>query len=84
MFIHGHISLKNYTTVFYAVLGEKVLKPRLIILKGRFTSFGLNRRYSVLFGLTDNLFDFIHENTALIQDSIVEKADEASSGENDK
>ena len=41
-------------------------------------------RYSVLFGLTDYLFDIIHDNTSLIQDSIVKKADEASSEENDK
>ena len=27
---------------------------------------------------------FMHENTSLIEDSVVEKADEASSGENDK
>ena len=63
--------------------GEQVLESRLIILTGRFTLFGLNRRYSVLFGLTDNLFDIL-ENTSLLQDSIVEKADEASSGENNK
>ena len=48
------------------------LEPRLIILTGRFTLFGLNRRYSILFALTDNLFDVFHENTSLIQDSIVE------------
>ena len=33
---------------------------------------------------TDNLLDIIHENTSLILDSIVKKADEASLGENDK
>ena len=60
------------------------MEPRLIILPERFTLFGLNRRYSVLFGLADNLFDIIHKNTFLIQDSIIEKADEANSGENDK
>ena len=32
----------------------------------------------------DNLFDAIHGNRSLIQDSIVEKADKVSSGENDK
>ena len=30
-----------------------------------------------------DLFDIIYESTSLIQDSIVEKADEANSGEND-
>ena len=79
------ISVRKIKPRFFALLlGEIVLEPRLIILTGRFTLFGLNRRYSVVFGLTDNLFDIIHENTSLIQDSIVEKADEASSGENDK
>ena len=63
-------------------LAEIVLEPRLIILTRRFTLFGLNRRYSVLFGLTDNLFDVIHVNTSQIQDSVVEKADEVRSGEN--
>ena len=46
--------------------------------------FGLNSRYSVLLELTDNFFDIIHKNTSLIQDSIFEKAGEASSRENDK
>ena len=84
MLIHGHISLKDYTKFFALSLGEIVLEPRLVILTGRFTLFGLNRIYSVLFGLTDNLFDIIHENIFIIQDSIVEKADEASLGQNDK
>ena len=57
MFIHGHISLKIIPRFFALLLGEIVLEPSLIILTGRFTLFGLNRRYSVLFGLTDNLFD---------------------------
>ena len=64
--------------------GEIVCDLRLLILTERFTLFGLDKRYSVLFGLTDNLFIVIHENTSLVYDSIVEKADEASSGENDK
>ena len=50
----------------------------------KFTLFGLNSRYSVSFGLTDNLFDIIHANTSLMQDSIVENTDEASSGENNE
>ena len=52
---------------FFALsLSEIVLEPRLLILTERLTLFGLNSRYSVLFGLTDNLFDIIHENTVLI------------------
>ena len=64
-------------------LREIVLEPRLIILTGKFTLFGLNRRYSVSFELTDNFFD-IHDNKSLIQDSVVEKANEANSRENNK
>ena len=41
---------------------------------------GLNSRYSVLLGLIDNLFDVIHTNTSLIQDSIVERANEVIKG----
>ena len=55
-----------------------------MILTGKFTLFGLNRRYPDLFRLTDTLFVVIHANTSLIQNSIVEKADEASSGESNK
>ena len=85
MCLSTDISVRKIKPRFFALsLGEIVLEPRLIILTGRFTLFELNRRYSVVFGLTDNLFDIIHENTSLIQDSIVEKADEANSGENDK
>ena len=79
------ISVWKITTRFFALsLGEQVLEPKLIILTGRFTLFGLNSRYSVLFELTDILFDIIQENTSLIQNSIVKKADQVSSGENDK
>ena len=79
------ISEGKITPRFFALsLGEIALKPRLIILRERFILFELNRRYSVLFGLADNLFDVIHENTSVIQDSIVEKTDKASSGEKDK
>ena len=65
-------------------LGEIILESRLIISTGGFILFELNTRYSVLSGLTDNLFDVIHENTTLILDSIAERANEVSSGENDK
>ena len=65
-------------------LGEIISESRLIVCTGGFILLRLNSRYSVLLGLTDNLFDVIHENTSLIQDSIVERANEVSSGENDK
>ena len=44
---------------------------------------GLKRRYSVLFGLTDNLLATIQENISLIHDSINEKT-VVTSGEKDK
>ena len=70
--------------VFCRNTGEIILESRLIVFTGEFTLFELNSIYSVLLGLTDNLFDVIHKNTSLIQDSIVERATEESSGENDK
>ena len=40
------ISVWQITSKFFALsLGEIVLEPRLVILTGRFTLFGLNRRY---------------------------------------
>ena len=83
MYLSIDILVWKITLKCFAVsLGDIVLEPRLIILTGRFTL--LNSRYSVLLELTDNLFEVIHVNTSLIQDLIVEKADEARSGENDK
>ena len=38
------------------LLGEIVIEPILIILTGRFTLLGLNRRYSVLFELTKTTY----------------------------
>ena len=79
------LSVWKITPRFFALsLGEIVLELIFIMLTGRFSLFGLNRRYSILFGLTNNLFDIINENTSLIQDLIIEKADEANSGENDE
>ena len=73
MCLSMEISVWKITSKVFALsLEEMALEPRLIILTGRFTLFGLNRRYSILFALTDNLFDVFHENTSLIQDSIVE------------
>ena len=61
-----------------------MLESRLIVFTEGFKLFGLNSRYLVSLGLTDNLFDVIHKNTYLIQDSIIERANEVSLGKNDK
>ena len=45
--------------------------------------FGLKRRHSFLFGLTDNLLATTQENISLMIDSINEET-EVSSGEKDK
>ena len=58
---------------------ESILMLQFRLLK----CFGLKRRYSVLFGLTDNLLATIQENISLIHDSINEKT-VVSSGEKDK
>ena len=65
------------------IIRKNSFRARLIILTGKFTLFGLCSRYSALWGLTSNLFDVINENASLIHDSNVEKAYDASSGEND-
>ena len=79
------ISVWKITPRFFAESqGDITLESRLIVFTGGFILLGLNSRHSVLLGLTDDLFDIIHENTSLIQDSIVERANEVSSGENDK
>ena len=85
MCLSRDISVWKITPRFVAEsLGEIILESRLILFTGGFILLGLNSKYSVLIGLTDNLFDFIHENTSLIQDSIAERANKVSSGENDK
>ena len=85
MWLLRDISVWKITPRFFAeLLGEIIIESRLIIFTGGFLLLGLNSRYSVLLGLTDNLFDVIHENTCLIQDSVAERANEVSAGENDK
>ena len=75
MFIPGFIGLKNYTKFSCGIAS---IETKIKVLIERFALLGLNRRYSVLLGLTDNLFDIILENTTLIQDSIVGQAYETS------
>ena len=43
----------------------------------------LKRRYSVLLRLVDNLLATNQEKTSLMQDSIIDTADDACSGENE-
>ena len=54
----------------------------LISQFGIVTCFGLKRRYSVLFELTDNLLETIEKSISLMHDSIIEKT-EVSLGEKD-
>ena len=62
------------TTRFFAVLvGEIILESILMLQFGLLKCFTSKRRYSVLFGLTDNLLATIRENISLIYDSINEK-----------
>ena len=55
-----------------------------LMLTGTLIFFEINRRYSVLSGLTDSLFPIIHEKISLMQVSVDIKAEEANSEENDK
>ena len=74
VFIEGHIGQKNYTKVFCRISGRNnIIESRLIVFTGGIISLGINSRYSVLLGLTDNLSDVIHENTSLTQDSVAER-----------
>ena len=43
----------------------------------------LKKRYSVLLGLANNLLATNQEKTSLMQDSIIDMADDACSGENE-
>ena len=84
-YLSRDISVWKITPVFFAeLLREIILESRLVMFTGGFIILGLNSWYSVLLGLTDSLFDVIHENAPLIQDSIAESANEVSSGENKK
>ena len=55
MFIKGLIWFEKITPKFFAKsLGEIILESRLIVFTGGFILLGLNSKYSVLLGLTDN------------------------------
>ena len=57
-------------------------ESRLMLITCRLIFLELKRRYSVLLGLADNLLATSQEKTSLIQDSIIDTADDACSGEN--
>ena len=57
-------------------------EPRLMLITCRLIFLELKRRYSVLLGLADNLLAIKQEKTSLMQDSIIDMADDACSGEN--
>ena len=64
----------NTTPTFFAELfGEIMLESILMLQFGLMKCFRLKRRYSVLFGLTDNLLATIQENISLIYNSINNK-----------
>ena len=55
-----------------------------LMLTGTLIYFELNRRYSVLSGITDSFFPIIHKKISLMQVSIDVKVEEANTGENDR
>ena len=59
--------------IFAESFSEIVQKSILILLFGLLKYFELERRYSILFGLTGNLFKAIQENISLIHNSSIEK-----------
>ena len=75
-----HISEWKITPELF---GKIILESTLMVLFELFKCFGLKRRYSVLFRLTDNLPATIQDNIFLILDSINEKT-VVSSDEKDK
>ena len=74
---------KTTPRFFAELVGEIILESILMLQFGLLRFLGLTRRYSVLFGLTDNLLATIQENISLIHDSINEKT-VVTSGEKDK
>ena len=68
------ISAWKTTPKFFAELFGKIILESILMQQfGLLKCFGLKKRYSVLFRLTDNLLATIHENLSLIHDSIKEK-----------
>ena len=74
---------KTTPRFFAELFGEVILESILMQQFGLLKCFGLERRYSVLFGLTDYLLATIQENISLTHDSINEKT-AITYGEKDK
>ena len=83
MLVHRLIRLESNTKVFCSVIWQNNVRTNINAQFGLLKCFGLKRKYSVLFGLTDNLLATIHENISLICDSSNDKT-VFSSGEKDK
>ena len=62
MFVHRHIRLENNTKIFSQFIWRNNARIHVNIKFEIVTCFGLKRRYSVLFGLTDNFLESIEEN----------------------
>ena len=58
-------------------------ESRLMLITCGLLLLELKRRYSVLLGLADNLLATNQEKISLMQDSIIDTADDACSGENE-
>ena len=56
-------------------------ESRLVLITCELIFLKLKRRYSVLLGLADNLLATNQEKTSLMQDSIIDMANNACSGE---
>ena len=68
---------------FAEYLGDIMFESRLMLITCGLIFLKLKKRYSVLLGLADNLLVTNQEKTSLMQDSIIDKVDEACSGENE-
>ena len=73
MLIHRHIRLEITPRIFAKSFGEITLESILMLQFGLLKCLGIKRRYSVLFGLTDDLLATIQGNIFLIHDSMNEK-----------
>ena len=58
-------------------------ESRLMLITCGLIVLELKRKYSVVLGLSDNLLATNQEKTSLIQDSIIDTANDACSGENE-
>ena len=80
---HNYQTGKQHQGFFTELFGNIILESILMPQFGSLKFLVLKKKYSVLFGLTDNFLTTIHENISLIYDSINEKT-VVSSGKKDK